>query len=209
MEGDWDMNRGKSLFWLMFVILLSAISAAYSSIYVWFIPWDTSILSVLLFLVAIVPLTAFLSERLVKFAIRKGLDRNRAFMPAIIILPISLFAFVLYIDYREKGLDDVIEYDTENFEYLIIDDRYHSDNKEKAEGLRDFFGVYRVVKMRDRDWDSDVSKENGFTLTIYSKGKPLVASVYENRVHSDTDYYRVINGPIDLERMGQIFDEHR
>lgn len=123
----------------------------------------------------------------------------------VIITGIFLFSYNIYNDNREKGLNDVISYDIKNFESLIFNEgvgqfEWRTDKEEHAEKLIDFLSRYRVKKMKDYEWDSNVSNEEGFQVTIYSKGKPIMASIYEHRVHyyNDGDYYKVVNGPIDV-----------
>lgn len=111
---------------------------------------------------------------------------------------------------KDKGLDEVINYNIENFDYLVINNELKTDKKEHAEELSELLGHYQVKKMKDRDWDSDVSKENGFLITIYSNDEPiLLASIYENRLvfYNDGEYYKVLNGPIDMGWLEKMYNK--
>ncbi|MEB1809082.1 MAG: hypothetical protein LPK26_17650 [Bacillaceae bacterium] len=65
--------------------------------------------------------------------------------------------------------------------------------------------------MNDNEWDSDVSEEEGFMLTIYAKNKPIMASIYERRVHflNEGKYYNVLNGPIDMDWVKNFIKEYQ
>jgi len=133
----------------------------------------------------------------------------------IIGVVIIIFSVKYFNDYREKGLDDVISYDISNFESLSFNEgterfEWRTNKKEHAEKFKDFLSQYRVKRMKDNEWDSDVSKEEGFTVTIYSNGKPIGASIYEKRVHffNEGKYYNVINEPIDVDWVKNYIKEH-
>lgn len=127
----------------------------------------------------------------------------------LIAVILAILIIITVNNYREKGLDDVISYDIANFNYLIINGDLKTDKKEYAKGLKKLLGQYRVKKMKDREWDSDVSKEKGVSITIYIKDKPIMASIYEYRVvfYNDGDYYKVINGPINMDWVDKMYNE--
>ncbi|WP_456278825.1 hypothetical protein [Bacillus sp. AK128] len=136
----------------------------------------------------------------------------------IIVVVIIVFLSIKYFnDHREKGLDDVISYDISNFESLSFNEgterfEWKTDKKEHAEEFKDFLNQYRVKRMKDSEWNSDVSQEEGFIVNIYSKGKqiPITASIYEKRVHffNEGNYYKVINEQIDIEWVKNYITEH-
>ncbi|WP_042143390.1 hypothetical protein [Paucisalibacillus sp. EB02] len=204
-------GKSKGLYMIFFILLLLVNSYLYYLLYrnfAHFVPWHphyiVDIIYVLLFFIAVIPVSAFLSEKLAIYAIKKGLGNGKyfkIFITVIIIVPILLFTFMIFNDYREKGLEDVIGFNTANVDYIIINDDVKTDKMEHAEALKDFLSQYRVKKMKDREWDGDVSNEKGFRITIYSNGKPISASIYENHLHykNSGEYYKVLNGPIDME----------
>lgn len=120
------------------------------------------------------------------------------------------FEWVKEISEREKGLDNVISYDTTNFDYIEIDHRWKTDKQERAEELINFLSQ-SSKKIKNYEWDSDVSKEKGFTATIYTKGKPVIASIYENRLvyYNDGAYYKVTKWPIDMGWLEKIFNREQ
>ncbi|CEG27073.1 hypothetical protein [Bacillus sp. B-jedd] len=128
---------------------------------------------------------------------------------------IIFFSIKYYDDHREKGLDDLISYKLTQFESLSIHegpDRpyWTTEKREHAEKFQDFLSQYRVKRMKDFEWNSDVSKEKGFQVTIYVKGKPLIASIYETRLLflNKGKYYKVINGPVDMEWVNDFVREN-
>jgi hypothetical protein len=127
---------------------------------------------------------------------------------------IIFFSIKIYNEYREKGLNDLISYDLSKFDYLVFNEgieqfQARTDQAEHAKKLNDFFRQYRVKKMRDDEWNSDVSNERGFNLTIYTNGKPIIAHIYENRLLflNDGNYYTIVNGPIDMEWIKSYMEE--
>lgn len=68
--------KAKALFLLLFIVLLPITSYIYGIVYYHLIPWKTNdittILTVLIYLAAILPLTAYLSDKLVKFYLKKS-----------------------------------------------------------------------------------------------------------------------------------------
>lgn len=81
------------------------------------------------------------------------------------------------------------------------DENWITYEEDTVEELIEFLTQYKVKKMKDSWWDGDVSEEIGFDFTIYSKGKPVMVSLYENRLlyYGNGDAYKVLNGTIDME----------
>ncbi|MDE5415257.1 hypothetical protein [Alkalihalobacterium chitinilyticum] len=129
---------------------------------------------------------------------------------------IIFFSINIFNDYRAKGLDDLISFNSTDFDSFVFNEGHEhlevrTDKKEHAEKLDDFLSQYRVKRMNDNEWDSDVSEEEGFMLTIYSKNKPIMASIYERRVHflNEGKYYNVLNGPIDMDWVNNYIQEYQ
>jgi hypothetical protein len=204
-------GKSKGLYVLFFILLLLVHSYLYYLLYknlAHFVPWHphyiVDIIYVLLFFIVVIPVSAFLSEKFAIYSIKKGLGYDRyfkIFTTVIIMAPILLITFMIVDDYKEKDLDDVIRFNTTKVDYYIINDEKVTGETLHAEELKDFFSQYQVKKMKDREWDSDVSKEKGVRITIYSNGKPISANIYENRILflNSGEYYTVLNGPIDVE----------
>ncbi|WP_047982462.1 hypothetical protein [Ornithinibacillus contaminans] len=209
------MNKSKGLFFIFFIFLLFISSYIYGLIYIKFIPWNydfTDIIYVLLYFIAVIPLTAFVAEKLVKYSLRKGLDKDKTvkiFIPIMIAVPIILISIYLVDDYREKGLEDVISFNSSNIDYILVNDNLQTDSKEQADSLQEFLSQYQVKKMKNDEWNSDVSNEKGFRITIHSNDKPIGASIYENRLvsYNSGDYYKVVNGPIDMDWVEEMMEE--
>lgn len=207
--------KAKGLFILFFIYLTCLDSYLYYLVYINFINSSNHFINffyILLYLLGLIPLTVFLAERLAVFALNKGLGRSKKInilIAVMILLPILLFSLYRYNDYSEKKLDEVISMNTNNMDYVIINDEWISDNKEHIEALTVFLSQYDVKKMEDHEWDSDVSNERGIRITIYSKGNPVGASIYENRLlyYNSGDYYQVINGPIDMNWVEKMYKE--
>lgn len=122
-----------------------------------------------------------------------------------------LFSWNTYDNHREKGLDDLFAYKNSNSEVqLFILPEWRTEDMEPVEELMGFLSQYRVKKMKDSEWDSNVSGEKGFGFMIYSKGKGTGASIYGSRLmpYNNPSYYEVLNGPIDMEWIETFKEKH-
>ncbi|TFB14146.1 hypothetical protein E3U55_14630 [Filobacillus milosensis] len=124
----------------------------------------------------------------------------------------------IYNEYREKGLGEVIEYDTSDVEELVFYEghppyNWKTDEVEHADALKEFLSQYRVKKMSDDEWNTNVSKEKGFQVTIYLEDKIIMSTIYENRLmvlgSSSGSIFKVTNGPIDVEWVENYLKKHR
>ncbi len=128
------------------------------------------------------------------------MKNKKGVLIGLLLVALTLFSFKIYNDNREKGMDDLINYNIKDFEAVLINQDTISYKKEHAEQLVEFMSEYRVKKMKDSEWDSNVSKVKGFDVTFISKkGNPVIAHIYENRLIflNGGDYYHIVNGPID------------
>ncbi|WP_042222106.1 hypothetical protein [Oceanobacillus manasiensis] len=204
------MNKGKVLFWIFFITLSFIITYSTFSFVDGFLSWYSSFFTIIffvLYLLIIIPIAAFISEKLVILCLGNGLEKSRNFKRFIVLLavvPISLYGLFLVNEYREKGLEEVMGSDVSNFDYLYFSNHeefnyWKTEERKAAEELFAFLSNYEVKKMKDAEWFSDVSGVEGFEVTIYNNGKPQIAGVYEDRIHvyNGGDYYKVVNGPID------------
>lgn len=220
-----DKNRG--LYWILFITILFIISYVYRFFIYEFIykritpTWVaiTDFMAVLIYFIAIIPLTAFLSEKLATYAQSKELKNSKSFKLFIIVMmaiPITLFFAKIMNEYKEKNLDDVINYQStafNDFEFKFIGDHYDewkTNEQETVEELIEFLSQYRVKKMKDDEWDSDVSQEKGFYMTIFLDGKPNMISIYEDRVLLyRSGGYKVVNGPIDIDWVEKYHEKYQ
>ncbi|KGR79038.1 hypothetical protein [Ureibacillus manganicus] len=207
--------KAKTLFWIFFIILGGMNTVLIIYIIDHLIPLNKTgktIIALVIFIVAIIPLTGFLAEKVTKISLRLGLEKRRnfiIFLAIIVMIPIMM----IFNENREKDLDEVIQFQTKNVDYIIIGNEFENRTVQEkhAVELKELLNQYRVKKMKDSEWDPDVSKEKGYYITIYSKGKPIIASIYENRILSVNrgNYYHVLNGPIDLTWFDELYEELR
>ena len=207
-------NRKNGYYWIIFSFMLFIISYIYYFLAEKYHFWSSFIViltSVLLFIVVIIPCTVYLADRLMKFTLDKNIHKKSVFkflLAFMILLPFAFVSITIYNEYREKNLTDVLNYDKNHVKSLQFhldgSEPWENNNDEAAKELYDFLSQYNVKKMRDSEWDSDVSKETSFRFTIYTKGDIIIASVHENRLllfsdYSNGNYYSVTNGPINTE----------
>lgn len=212
--------KERILFWFYFIYILVLNSYLYYLLYNNFMDYAleynsfNDIIFVLLYIIIIIPISAYLSDKLTNFSLNMGLREGNhltIFIVIMISLPVVLFSAYLNSESREQSLDHIITYNTKDFNYLIIDlnhDKLQIDEKEDAEELNNLFKKYKVKKIKKSEWDSDVSKEKGFQLTVYSRDKvEIMASIYEDRILLGSGKaYEVINGPINVDRVMEVFE---
>ncbi|MFD2629939.1 hypothetical protein [Oceanobacillus kapialis] len=212
--------KGNVLFWMVF-LTFSALNT-YVAFFLMdrFLPGTHSffmVILIILFLTIIIPITAIISEKLVKFALGKGLRKQQNFnwfIAIVTVVPVCLYGLFLFNTFKEKGLDKVIDFHADDYhsmQFSVQGDPTHgwkTDEQQPVEELVTFLSDYKVKKMNDAAWDSDVAGLNGFKFTIVTDGKPIMAGIYENCVHFYTGgaYYKVLNGPIDTAWV-QEYDE--
>ncbi|MDV2580918.1 hypothetical protein [Alkalibacillus haloalkaliphilus] len=172
--------------------------------------WLMGLAIIFIYFIVIIPLTLYGTEKVLKYAISKG----KALTLLLMATPVLIISLYFYNEYREKSLDQVISYDEDDIHALVFheghEEEWRTDEREHADKLNEFLSQYQVKRVRHRDWDSDVSNENGFRITIYSDGRPILASVYEERMLDvGTGPYKVVNGPIDIEWVENFIEENR
>ena len=141
---------------------------------------------------------------------------KRYLISGLVVVIVIFFSMKIYNEYREKSLDEVIGYyssSLHSFVFKFIGDNieWKTDKEVPLEELIEFLSRYQVKKMKDVEWNSDVSKEEGFDISIYSKGKPILVSIYEERIHllSGHGYYKVINGPINMDWVKKYHERYK
>lgn len=204
--------KSTTLFWILFFMIGLMNLYIFAFIVDRVIPWENpvkTIVSIFVFLIVMIPLTVILSEKAAKASLKLGLEKQKNFLLFLAII-VMIPLIMLFNENREKGLDEVIQFQPKHVDFILIGhDHIRTDKEEHAKQLKELLSQYRVKKMKDSDWDADVSREKGFQITIYEKGKPIIAFVYENRVSSLNrgNYYYVLNGPINLTWFEQFFEE--
>lgn len=185
-----DSTRSKFVLfiWGLLLFLLYFRMTAYAWdrwIYGSFIP---DIVFYLLVLMLLIP-AAFLTARflVIKIPIK---------IHFIGILAVALFfSWNVYDEHREKGLDELFTYQSSNFEAMNFNyEGWRTEETEPVEELLEFLSQYRVKKMKDSEWDSNVSMERGFVFLIFpQKGKGSGASIHPTRLmlFNKSGYYKV------------------
>ncbi|AUJ23926.1 hypothetical protein [Virgibacillus dokdonensis] len=210
-----SQTKRKFLFIVFFVIFLIINTYLYGLLYYNYLPWKTNLATTLGVFIAyfflLVPLTAFVAEELSIYLLYKGLGKQRWFLIFIVILIIAasiLFSFKIIKENSEKSLGSILDYNTANFQSLIIDIEYESRNVNDVNKLVDFLDQYKIKKMKEHEWNSDVSKEEGIHITIYTKNGSIGLGIYENRLvhYNSGNYYNVTNAPIDIDYLKDIIN---
>ncbi|MCG7345957.1 hypothetical protein MHZ92_17735 [Sporosarcina sp. ACRSL] len=201
-----DTTKGKFAFYfwgILFFLLYFKIFAYLWDrwIYISTIPYALAIFGIILIVIPAALLTARL------LVLRIPLKYHMIGIIGVVLF----FSWTIYDDHREKGLDDLLTYNASNFEAMDFRfSKWRTEETEPVEELIEFLSQYRVKKMKDSEWDSNVSGEKGFQVMIYLKGKTTGASIYENRIMSFNDpvYYKVLNGPIDMGWIDAFEDKY-
>ncbi|HSI66171.1 MAG TPA: hypothetical protein VK947_02070 [Planococcus sp. (in: firmicutes)] len=141
-------------------------------------------------------------------------NRKNILIVVITILLILIITVIASISFKEPTLGKVLATNSEDFKSFEFvkhgEDlsEWQSTDKSQFDELINFLENYEVEKMDNTEWNSDVSKEEGFVVSIHSQESSLVASIYKERlvIYEDGGYYYYIkNGPIDMQWI-QEFD---
>ena len=205
---------GIVLFMLYFIFIFGESINMWSSLF-------AILIVVVLFITVAIPVTIHTSDWLDNIIKQRKFHEKVFFkwlIPFIIIIPISLFSLTLFNEYyenREKNLLTLLSFEAEDVRSIQFghypDAPIIEENTLASRELLSFLAQYDVKKMPDQQWDSDVSKEKGFQLTVYTKNDELyIAHIYETRMLyvSDGNYYSVTNGPIDVDWVHNFADQY-
>src|SRR5690606_764826 len=72
-----NQGKGKALFYIFFIILIPFSFYFYANFFDRYFPWNTrdfTLIAILLYVLAVIPLMAFLAEKIAVFALRRGLN---------------------------------------------------------------------------------------------------------------------------------------
>ncbi|MEN2766763.1 hypothetical protein [Ornithinibacillus xuwenensis] len=214
------MHNIKRHYWIIFIFVLFAISYLNYLLAIEFQIWSATLgifANVLIFLVVIIPFTAYLSNQIHTFTLSRNIQEKSAFkflLLVLIVLPVVIVSLTIYNEYKEKSLINIIGYDSEQVESL----EFHLDgskywrntNEEAIEELFDFLSQYNVKKISNNDWNSDVSKVLSFRFTMFTKNDVIAVSIHEDRLsfhgNNNSGYYSVINGPVNTQWV-KVFNE--
>ena len=133
--------------------------------------------------------------------------RNKKYV--ILGLVLILFSLKTFYDYREKSLDRMISYNASNFNSMLVNFELYTENKEHAEDLTKFLSQYRVKKISSNEYQRDFKEMRGFHILVNPhNGKSTLVSISGDRLlHSNGSYYKVLNGPIDLDWVTKFIEE--
>ncbi|MEK4565508.1 hypothetical protein MKX54_12590 [Alkalihalobacillus sp. FSL R5-0424] len=213
-----NQAKGKFLFYTFLVLFLIINTYVYGAIYYYYIPWKTGLISTLttifVYLLGVIPLTAFVSEKLSSYLLIRVLRNQTSFIifsTLLILIPVAIFSVNVINENKEKPLDSLFDYHSANFESIIIeissDEVYETKDATDADEFIDFLSQYSIKKMRDSEWDGDVSNENGVLITFYKNNRdsPIMLSLYETRMSQwDGNYYHVTSTPVDINHLKEM-----
>jgi hypothetical protein len=136
-------------------------------------------------------------------------------IPIVVVIGL-LVAFGTLSTNQSSTLDELFGYnstDFTSFEFKQINapgETWSTNEEQSVEELSRFLSQYEVEQMKDFEWNSDVSKEKGFEVGIFLKNKPILASIFDDRIHLYGDgYYKVANGPIDMEWVTKFNEKYQ
>lgn len=154
-------NREDGYYWIFFGFMLFIFS------YISFLfvdklhLWSASIgifASILVFIIIIIPVTKYLSDKIMKFILDKKIhERNefKFFIILMIIVPIAITSLEFYNEYREKSLTTVLGYQptvVDSFEFRLDgSEGWENSNNEVFKELFNFLSQYKIVKIRDSE----------------------------------------------------------
>ncbi|WP_042147785.1 hypothetical protein [Paucisalibacillus sp. EB02] len=207
------MKKDTLLFWMFFVVMFSICISIHGLIFNSLIPFNsfTSLLAILLIIVAVIPSSAILAEKINNYALRKGLRQGKNFKIFIIgtlAIGVLIISINTFNHFREHNLDDLIGYTSLDFDYLGFTTDWNSVpedqrfewvgyQKETVDELMNFLSQYRV-KFQNTD---NMSGRTSFEFVINHKitNPSMVHVLNEKDIRINHDIYEVVNGSIDME----------
>ncbi|WP_433750337.1 hypothetical protein [Falsibacillus pallidus] len=128
----------------------------------------------------------------------------------------------IYDIYRVKGLDEAISFEKRDMIYmgftkdrrLVKDNQFYewtTKDPDTAADLMDFLSQYKVKKEPEGGFINHLNEGEYFELNISNrKGKAIIVHFLENDVHVFVGhYYKVLNGPIDMDWIKEFSDKHK
>lgn len=210
-----DVVKNKLLFITSFIVLSSASFGVFKFLYDFFLRQTglTMIFEIVLICVFLIFLviSGFIANKMTKQVMKKNLSNGTyviLFTALLLVIPGGMLIKNMN-SYQEQHLDHVLSYDMTKFQSLTYDgdglSEWYTTNVEDAKEFNTFLSQYQVRKMKDNRWDSDVSEEQGFLITIYTEADdPIIATIYEHRLSVvNGDYYEVLNSPVDMDWVNQ------
>lgn len=166
-------------------------------------PFLALFLSIIVLFVLVIPVARGLARKFENVTSEKSKKWYTFMAVSIAVITSASFVFSLYDEYRVKSLDHAFDFQTEKALHLQVDlagEMYIIEDKEAMAEWKTFLNQYDVKKMNNREWDSDLSNEQGFVVSLIFDNNWTGGSVYENRLinYGDMDYYQVLNGPVDI-----------
>lgn len=211
--------KEKGLFFIHLILLIYIFSNIYFYIFELFIsPSSNEYLYFLPFILIVLPITVLLSDKITKVTLDKDIQRKKSykfFMSGAIIISLAFNVYLLIDDNRVKNVDELIKYEAFNdfsFQMFTDTDVNHSlytSHQEPVEELIDFLSQYQVKKISRSKWEQNANNEKGFMFSITSGNKMFVATVFNDRLaQNNGNYYKVINGPIDMEWIENFYEKY-
>lgn len=199
------MLKRKSLYTGLFISVLFLILFVTYTIGEKLNIWSFNIFVVVavMFLILVpIPLTIRVTKSIMGWVEDKNIPS--VFVVGFMLVPFVIASLTFYDHYREKDLLDVMSYNPNQVVAVEFDmygksEGWRDESGEAERELNQFLSKYKIKRMRDSDWDSDVSKEKGFQLTLMMEKKVMGASIYEDRMIRGGSYYSIENGPIDMK----------
>lgn len=216
--------KGKFLF-VIFAILFVIVSYyLYAQIFDYLIINSNrdvlyTIIFIVTFIGAILPLVIFISGKLSVLLLRISWF-SKYFVSIIIILLVALI-IVYTVDkideYGEKNLGELVSLIDKNVEKIHVHygnpKPFIIEDVDKVNELNNFLSQYKVEKMKEHEWESYVGGTKGFSFDVLMEKNVVMVSLYEERLNifgtNNGGYYRVLNGPINVEWIEKFLEGYR
>lgn len=195
----------KLLFYILFGVLLIFNAYLYRTLIYDFLNLTSIpyIFVILLYIFVILPITAYLSEKMITFSLNQKKVNGRALSITFIMIPILIIGMVLHNEFKEKSLSQAIDFDQDDFELLIFHPRssfqFHTDQVDAADELIEFLDQYKVKRIRERDWDFNFSDEKAISFDLLIDDGAIMADIMEERLRINQKPYILTNGPVDID----------
>ncbi|MFA1643478.1 hypothetical protein AB5N96_11480 [Chryseomicrobium imtechense] len=204
-------------YWLVFASVGIALSilfyfGAYN--YLNGAPFLALFLSIVVLFVLVIPVARTLARKFEKVTSEKTKKWYTVMAVGLAVITSASLVFSIYDEYRVKSLDSVFEFHPEEelrLQFDLAGETYIVEDKQAIAEWKTFLAQYDVKKMNDREWDADVSDEQGFMISVIFDNHWIGGSIYEKRIlsYDEGPYFHVLNGPINMEWVNNFIENYQ
>ncbi len=133
----------------------------------------------------------------------------------ILVVLIALFTLKLFNDYRERNLADLINVNSSDFVNMRIvtpEGNMWTEEIQHVDELLQVFNQYQVKRISQNEFQNQHNDKKIYTtfeVRIQKNSGAIILHVFETDfIWLNLNFYKVLNGPIEEERLRTYFENH-